>query len=289
MARGLAALFMVALAFDLAQAAKPALSSTRGNLRLLKKTARTLRRRTNKHHRYMTLDGDSASSNATTNATSSFASAENSTTPSQSASSSSLPEMYRVDKTPDPKGTFKCVEVKSSKIPNAGMGLFAKCDLLEHTTLGEYQGKRFQIGMRGSADELSNDWSYIWKVPKCELGIDKVITRDDKIEWHKCSNEHGFVYVDALPLLEGNPLRYVNGVKGKEDKQNENVDAFFADDRVFYFTTKPMKKGDEFLVDYGDNYWKKAKTDGPEGMDGGDDLGDGADGPGDWGNFVSDN
>lgn len=211
---------------------------------------------------------------------------------SRAPSSSSLPEMYKVDGTPDPKGNFKCLEVKTSLIPGAGMGLFAKCDLPNSTTLGEYRGERFQIGMRGSAQQLTKDWSYIWKLPKCDGGLDTVITRQDKVHWHECSNEHGFLYVDAFPLRENNPLRYVNGVnttartEGSEKKAKEetsaNVDAFFAADRVFYFTTKPMKVGEEFLVDYGANYWRKAKTGNTdEDMDGGD-------GDANWDNFASD-
>jgi len=209
--------------------------------------------------------------------------ATNATKPTQSP----LPQaplegaLYAVDSRHDPRKAWPCVEVKASRIPGAGKGLFALRDIKKDTLLGEYVGKNFMIGERGSAKELEADWSYIWKVPRCLAPKNKlvVITRADKKQAHECSNDNGFIYVDALPLEDpkANPMRYVNGAMTEAQSKTVNVEAFFADDRVWYFTTRDVKQGDEFMVDYGKGYWKEAKTES-------DFEGDEAD----WSNFVAD-
>lgn len=184
---------------------------------------------------------------------------------------------------PDPKHAWAWVEVRKSKVEGAGLGLFAKCDIAKETLLGEYRGQRFMMGERGSAKQLKDDWAYIWKIPRCLSPPDKtvVLGRKDKIKAHECSNKNGFVYVDAKPMTSAteNPLRYVNGAQDEYEAKTLNTEGFFADDRIWYFTTKDVKKGDEFIVDYGDAYWKPARHEGDKAPD---------DIDADWGNFAND-
>jgi len=181
----------------------------------------------------------------------------------------------------DPRGAFRCLKARQSEIPDAGKGLFASCGLSKDTFLGEYIGEKFMMGERGSAKRLETDWSYIWKVPRCLAGPSKVLTREDKNSAHECSNKNGFVYVDAVPVKdeEKNPLRYVNGAQTEYEKNKVNVEAFFADDRVWYYTTRDVQSGAELMVDYGGGYWKEAKTSSSKAPD---EL------EADWGNFVND-
>lgn len=184
---------------------------------------------------------------------------------------------------PDPMHTWACVEVKKSKVEGAGMGLFAKCNIAKETLLGEYRGQRFMMGERGSAKQLQDDWAYIWKIPRCLAPPGKLVVLDHqaKAKAHECSNKNGFVYVDAKPLTSTtkNPLRYVNGAQDQYEVQMLNTEGFFADDRVWYFTTKDVRMGEEFIVDYGDAYWKPAKHEGDKAPD---------DIEADWGNFAND-
>lgn len=110
-----------------------------------------------------------------------------------------------------------------------------------------------------------------------------VITRMDKKTAHKFSNEHQYVYVDAMPMNKPakNPLRFVNAVRwigNRIDSHSppQNVDAFFVDNRVWYYTNGEVKVGDELIVDYGPAYWADAKSE----DDGTPDM--------DWGTFVTD-
>jgi len=176
--------------------------------------------------------------------------------------------LYEINKSPDPHHAWHCLQVRRSRIPGAGKGVFAVCPLQNQTLLGEYLGQRFLMGEHGANLRLKADWSYIWKVPRC-LAEEKnlvVIRREDKHSSHACSNNNGFVYVDAKPLVDerGNPLRYVNGVHPNAEMQvgqptKPNVEVFFADDRVFYHTAYPVAVGEELLVNYGDGYWRSGE------------------------------
>lgn len=183
----------------------------------------------------------------------------------------------------DPMHAWACVEVRKSLVEGAGMGLFATCDIAKETLLGEYCGQHFIMGERGSANQLKDDWAYIWKIPRCLAPPDApvVIGRKDKIKSHECSRKNGFVYVDAKPMTSAtkNPLRYVNGAQDEYEVKTINTEGFFADDRIWYFTNKEVKKGQEFIVDYGDAYWKPAKHEGDKAPD---------DIDADWGNFAND-
>jgi len=176
--------------------------------------------------------------------------------------------LYDINKSPDPHNAWQCLQVRRSRIPGAGKGLFAVCPLQNQTLLGEYLGQRFLMGEHGANLRLKADWSYIWKVPRC-LSESKnlvVIRREDKHTSHACSSNNGFVYVDAKPLVDdrSNPLRYVNGVHPNAAQQADqptksNIEVFFADDRVFYHTTHSIAAGEELLVNYGEGYWRSGE------------------------------
>lgn len=213
------------------------------------------------------------------------------------AAKSDAKSVYTIDDTPDPHGSFKCLSVKTSRIPHAGRGLFAACPMGAETLLGEYVGERFMMGQNGANKKLAADWAYIWKVPRCKAPKDQlqVLKRSDKGPAHECSSANGFVYVDAKPLDDEvrNPMRFVNGVEHEDESQQgmvqeggqpekANVDVFFEDDRVFYYTSRAVKEGEEFIVDYGAGYWGEHKNSNDVPIASSDDM------DGDWGTFVTD-
>lgn len=215
--------------------------------------------------------------------------------------------IYDVDASPDPRKAWPCLEVRKSSISGAGKGLFARCGLRNSTLLGEYRGMRFFMGQVGANKRLQSDWDYIWKVPRCLAPKNKlqVITRNDKNASHNCSSRNSFVYVDAKPMDSetANPMRFVNGVFGPQpssatflsaartgkapgDVEHANVEAFFADDRVWYHTMRDIAVGEELFVDYGKGYWRP-----PAGTRAAQDSAYDQDVTGmvaDWGNFVGD-
>ena len=72
-------------------------------------------------------------------------------------------------------------------------------------------------------------------------------------------------HVDAKPIIENNPLRYVNSPVGKEENSIINIrhqqKGSARNGCVHYYTTRKITKGEELFVDYGENYrtWMETK------------------------------
>ena len=122
------------------------------------------------------------------------------------------------------------LDVRASQIRGAGKGLFAAADLPKGTRLGEYTGRRTR--------SLPRDSSYTWKV-------------------NMYSPEHTFShaeYVDArnTPTCI---LRYANGARTPAQHLRINAEMYQYRGRVYYKTTKRVRRGTEIIVDYGDDYF----------------------------------
>ena len=113
--------------------------------------------------------------------------------------------------------------VKKSQIPNAGKGLFAGEEVPKGVIIGAYKGRY----MNKKKFKKLKDQNYVWEL-----------------------NDN--LYVDGKNCVKGNPLRYVNSPKGSKFK--ENLEAYQYAKRIKYRTTKKVKKGEEFFIDYGDDY-----------------------------------
>jgi len=119
--------------------------------------------------------------------------------------------------------------IKKSKIKNAGKGVFAKYFLPKGTYIGYYKGDYITPEQKYS---LKNH-QYVWQI--------------------KLGNE--IYYIDGYKYKHNNPLRYVNGVKTLKQKRNTNVYAYQYDKKIHYKTLRDIEKGEELLIDYGDNYF----------------------------------
>lgn len=118
------------------------------------------------------------------------------------------------------------LSVRPSRIPNAGMGLFANKNIPANFHLGEYVGRRTRTHPGGD---------YVWElVPDSRLS-------------HKA-------YIDAA-RNERCLLRYVNGAKTKKQARRINVAAYQYEGRLYYETIRPIRKDEELLMDYGPRYW----------------------------------
>lgn len=117
-------------------------------------------------------------------------------------------------------------KIKQSKLPYAGKGCFAAQHIKKGVVLGEYKGKILTEKQR---NKLKND-DYIWELKNN-------------------------LYLDARTHLKNNPMRYVNGCMGLCQCKHENVTAIEKNKKLYYKSIKPIKKGEELIIDYGDEYF----------------------------------
>lgn len=120
------------------------------------------------------------------------------------------------------------LRIGTSTIRGAGEGVFAMEDLSKNTRIGEYTGK---ILNQRQHDRLA-DTSYIFAV-----------NLPDKTQF----------YIDGKHSKSLMPK--INGAKTKLQQKKINVMAYQYAQRIYYKTTKRVKRGTELIIDYGDEYW----------------------------------
>ena len=126
----------------------------------------------------------------------------------------------------------RLILIKDSSLSFAGKGAFARELLKKGQRLGEYNGKLLSLE---EYEELS-DKAYIFEVKK------------------KFEGRYYLFFIDAR---SGDALRFVNGAYTKEQKEKVNVEAYQYSERIFFRTRREVKKGEELVIDYGDNYWEE--------------------------------
>lgn len=126
----------------------------------------------------------------------------------------------------------KDIVIKPSLIRGAGLGGFAKRDMPLGTRLGWYRG---MILSKNQWLDLIND-KYTWEI-------------DDP------DNPKKHYYIDAYSVRRNNKLRFINGCKTPGQIMLVNVEAYQKEGRMWYKTIRNVRKGEEFIVDYGDDYW----------------------------------
>jgi hypothetical protein len=142
------------------------------------------------------------------------------------------------------KRNFHLLEIKESTRPGAGLGAFATRDIPAGLDLGRYYGV--------IVNEQPEDPTYTWRV---ESDHRDILGRPYHVERH----------VDAKPIIENNPLRYVNSPVGKEENRLINTGhkqkGSARDGCVHYYTKRKIEKGEELFVDYGEKYrtWMENK------------------------------
>ena len=129
------------------------------------------------------------------------------------------------------------VRIGDSAIPGAGHGTFARENIPCHTRLGEYAGIRINATVYNNAhinDVNSNKFLF---------GV----------------NQNGRLssYIDAETIPASNWTRWINGTRGpREEKFRINIEAYQYSGRIWFRTTRPVKKGEELIMSYGRDYWK---------------------------------
>ena len=119
----------------------------------------------------------------------------------------------------------RCLQIRKSGIPEAGLGVWAVEKLPACTLFGPYQGVKFY------KDVMFKDFPYGWVVFS-EYGTPMFV-------------------VDAKDESQSNWIRYVNSAMS-EDTQNVWAVEYMG--MVFYYSKRAIEPGTELLVWYGDEY-----------------------------------
>jgi len=124
------------------------------------------------------------------------------------------------------------VEIKTSNIENAGLGIFATTDIPKDVLLGWYKGSIVKN------KEYVNNPTYGWRFQHSELGL---------------------VKLESVINFEANPLAFVNGAdpKIKEQVDGLNLKMVIINNRVYYQAIKQITKEEELIIDYGKNYFNR--------------------------------
>lgn len=123
----------------------------------------------------------------------------------------------------------KYLQIKKSKLPQAGKGLFTKIDIPKGKRVVEYKGKL-----------------HLWKNVKHLDGYNgylMYITRN--------------VVIDAKPAIDtfGRYANDANGL-GRTPGLKNNCEYVSEGTRCFIESLRPIQKGEEILVGYGEDFWK---------------------------------
>lgn len=127
--------------------------------------------------------------------------------------------------------TFR-IKIAPSTIPNAGQGVYA-IDPIPKGARGTYRGVKRSLE--------KGDPYYSWII----------------YEWDESTGEANTskpsYLVDAHNISQSNWTRFVNcGLK----KRLNNFDVEQKFDKIYYYTLRDIKPGEEFFVDYGPDYRK---------------------------------
>ncbi|CAD6185776.1 unnamed protein product [Caenorhabditis auriculariae] len=132
-------------------------------------------------------------------------------------------------------------DIKKSKIPNAGLGVFAKMLIPIGFVFGPYAGAR-----RETDTEIKVD-GYAWEINDKES--------EKKIFIFPLKSFQKNFYVDGADENESNWLRFINSPRGEEEQKF--VGFFNSTEKVYYRVIMPIKAKDELLVWYGANFGHK--------------------------------
>jgi len=133
------------------------------------------------------------------------------------------------------------LSIKYSKIPNAGLGLFANSDIPQGTFLGNYMGEVYH----NKAACPDND--YIFRTDNFMIdGLD--VTKSNFSRFMNCCTNN-----DVENVLV---IKYVNPGKSCvfTKKNGEKIDI---NNYVFFYAKRKILSDEELLFDYGEEYRQK--------------------------------
>lgn len=125
----------------------------------------------------------------------------------------------------------KTLKVKTSTLPNAGKGLFAKVDFSKGSIVAQYEGRLCK--WKDVEDDVDN--GYIYHI-----------------------NDNAVIDAAQSFTTFG---RYANDAAGLQKLDGLKNNAKYVEDgkKVFITATKKITAGSEIFVSYGRHYWKQVK------------------------------
>jgi hypothetical protein len=124
---------------------------------------------------------------------------------------------------------MKKFEIKNSLIYGAGRGIFTTVDIPPHTYIDFYKGKRIT---KRQFHKYKKNPRYVWEI---KYG-------------------RGYYYVDGE--INGNWLSLINDARST---LLNNLEAHQREGKLWYYSKRFIKAGEELYVDYGDDYWSYFK------------------------------
>lgn len=133
------------------------------------------------------------------------------------------------------------IEIKYSNIQNAGMGAFASQDIPKYTHLDCYEG--IIINKR----QDNNMYIYATIINNTECYIDgQDINKSNWTRFMNCSTKKNINGENVICIRLHNDM-YV------KNRNNDNVSLL---GKICFFANRDIKKGEELLFNYGDEYAK---------------------------------
>ncbi|CAG2230906.1 PRDM7_9 [Mytilus edulis] len=118
------------------------------------------------------------------------------------------------------------LSVRESRIPNAGLGVFADQTFQQRSRFGPYEGEVT------TDPDKAHSTGYAWQIHT------------------DGTNSH---YIDANNKIKSNWMRYVNCARNEDE---QNLIAYQYKGQIFYRSFKDIVQGTELLVWYGQDYGK---------------------------------
>jgi len=143
------------------------------------------------------------------------------------------------------------VRIAPSSIPNAGMGVFATRDIKKGEVLDEYVGKFLTPEQYAKKRSHKN---YIWELMTPSDEVIAYIDSGNK----KYSNWTRFVNTPSKKS-EANMINIQMNATSEESKDKNKATYNPTGTAVFYCAKKDIKKGEELLIWYGEEYAKYLK------------------------------
>ena len=126
------------------------------------------------------------------------------------------------------------ISIRTSLIPDAGLGAFATQKLYKNTILGDYTGE--ELDYEEDDDDLING-DYVLMV-----------------QGYNNRGKEVFKVIDAKDPNKSDWPRYLNSVK-RGDGKKENCKFFINGNKISVKTIRDIEIGEELLVNYGDEYF----------------------------------
>lgn len=143
-----------------------------------------------------------------------------------------------------PKYIPDIVYIDYSKIPNAGLGVFAKTDIKQGTFIGNYMGEMSEP----ESEIIYNDYIFGSRRKKGQFRIDAYdIEKSNFTRFMNCCNSRENENIQAIRYELDKDSSFT-----RLDNTVIDIDGY-----IFFFAKKDIKKDEELLYDYGEVYRNK--------------------------------